>query len=103
MGHEYQIQILQGDELLTKDFLKDSNRRCKPDFWIELVPFRYAVWIKTGLKFFGSCPHPPNNIPVPKKVICLMRLWDWLLCVQGCEIIHNLIEQNKASAPSSGA
>ena len=37
-------------------FLENSNRRCMPNFWIELVPFIYAFGIKAGLKLFSSYP-----------------------------------------------
>ena len=88
---------------LLKLCLKHGNRRCKPNFWIKLIPLRYTIWVETRLKSFCPSPYWPNDISVAKRVIRLTKGRDWLLCVRRSEVIHYLIEQSKVSTPPSGA
>ena len=39
LGRELQRQILQGGGLLIRNFFENSNRRCKSQFRLKLIPF----------------------------------------------------------------
>ena len=88
-----EVSILWLCGVKQRFYLTSTNR---PVLWIKSKVSSSILLLMSRERFLS-----PYSKSCTRTLLERLSRWNWFPCVQGSKIIQNLIEQSKASAPST--